>query len=717
MRDIEELERKKSSYNHLLDELCDLKFGKRVDPMKVLPGEIVTNILLDLSRDETEGHVVKNSDMLLSPMMVSRKWRQFIVSEPILWNYIRLVGRKSTSFNLRLHLYRSTGLTITIRLDLLSTNWKSIYPDLLINRDRISEIAFNGNMFRDGEDRDGLRQILKDLGPLTNLRRLRHISEHRDGCYRQNIPCILDYCPTLDEISGFEFSSEDLKMVKGQWSIPELLTRDGLASIVSIAKRIRSIRQITFMPPLSLEPDIMFQSLEQRNEIEWTPLTDGLEWTHLTYLQQGSPAFISLLHSLRGLLHLDITSDLSTVKDTISMIHHLPQLVTFKAFIDLARGDFLLPTDDLHPNFQVQALDLTISNRDFYEHLGDSPEQNQLVQDANQTIKAILQVFPNVSSLTLSLPNIPALSFDLLQETYTGDEMYLDVRYYHVTAITETKVPSSIKKLILCCPVDLVPALSSSSVMHLDILWSETDHYEDSPPVLEERMGLDSWPSLDTLTIAKHCVRWNGHYHSSLRRIVLLRARGSPQSFDEVTAFIRDLAQRTESYPFLEEIELGDWPEWDILIIMLERRNLLANHNIKPLMKLRLPSPLPSNIHRILKELMQCKWTERPSNKELSLAGNVETILNPDIPGCYKCHRILRECSVETAEWNWGVGFESPVPESMKEYPDKDEEVLESWDERSKLWENVYDSLQWREQACADHERVQGQFISVDSYV
>ncbi|PVF94698.1 hypothetical protein CPB86DRAFT_685872, partial [Serendipita vermifera] len=95
-----------------------------------------------------------------------------------------------------------------------------------------------------------------------------------------------------------------------------------------------------------------------------------------------------------------------------------------------------------------------------------------------------------------------------------------------------------------------------------------------------------------------------------------------------ITSFIRELAYRPESYPSLEDIALKECPEWDILMIMLERRNLLTGPSIQPIQKLRLPSKFPRYIFRIVRDLLRCKWAVRPSNKELSMAGNAEIILD-----------------------------------------------------------------------------------------
>ncbi|PVF91705.1 hypothetical protein CPB86DRAFT_680614, partial [Serendipita vermifera] len=88
------------------------------------------------------------------------------------------------------------------------------------------------------------------------------------------------------------------------------------------------------------------------------------------------------------------------------------------------------------------------------------------------------------------------------------------------------------------------------------------------------------------------------------------------------------IACHPESYPSLEHIVLMGCPEWDILMIMLERRNLLSCSSIKRITRLDIKGAYSPKFCSILCNLLKCKWPERPSNRDLSLAGNAEMILD-----------------------------------------------------------------------------------------
>ncbi|PVF90859.1 hypothetical protein CPB86DRAFT_522356 [Serendipita vermifera] len=135
-------------------------------------------------------------------------------------------------------------------------------------------------------------------------------------------------------------------------------------------------------------------------------------------------------------------------------------------------------------------------------------------------------------------------------------------------------------------------------------------------------MDLREWPALEVMTLHNYS-GFIGASFSSLRKITL-----KAHIYSKVTLFIKEIAEAVDRYPYLEEIHMDECPEWDILMIMLERRNILAVPIIKPIRRLSLPSTCPSSVSQLLPGLLAGKWVQRPSNFELSQAGNAKNILN-----------------------------------------------------------------------------------------
>ncbi|PVF96811.1 hypothetical protein CPB86DRAFT_798612 [Serendipita vermifera] len=215
-------------------------------------------------------------------------------------------------------------------------------------------------------------------------------------------------------------------------------------------------------------------------------------------------------------------------------------------------------------------------------------------------------------------------------------------------------------------------------------------------------IDLDLWPSLESIQIGDAMVQWSKFSLVLLRKVTIYEPTHL-LAHNACTAFLRDIAFNPESYPSLEEITLQGFFEWDILMIMLERRNLLTGSSIKKIAKLDIYCPCPSQLYSILCTLLKCKWPERPSNKELSLAGNAEIILDLSLPGCYWCHRMFRPCKLPVESHNPSdADLERHLSlERLMQYPDNDDEILATWATRAILWDTLNEGWGKREKECS----------------
>ncbi|PVF98529.1 hypothetical protein CPB86DRAFT_678343, partial [Serendipita vermifera] len=129
-------------------------------------------------------------------------------------------------------------------------------------------------------------------------------------------------------------------------------------------------------------------------------------------------------------------------------------------------------------------------------------------------------------------------------------------------------------------------------------------------------------------------------------------------------------------------------PEWDILAIMLEHRNLLADSSIRRIKKVSIHAACSPSICQDISDLLKGKWLQRPK-KELSLAGSARNILDLETPGCLMCHRMLRVCNEPTTKRAWKLTKwykDDAVLPRLQKYPDNDKEILDTWETRIKLW-------------------------------
>ncbi|PVG03979.1 hypothetical protein CPB86DRAFT_748504 [Serendipita vermifera] len=263
-------------------------------------------------------------------------------------------------------------------------------------------------------------------------------------------------------------------------------------------------------------------------------------------------------------------------------------------------------------------------------------------------------------------------------------------------------IPNSIQTLLIESAGLLKRLIASPNIRNLEVrllVWRADFMVTKTQDAF---MDLTEWPALEVATLQSNYSRLVGTSFSSLRKITLKSLPYFTKFDTNITLFIKEIAEVVDRYPCLEEIYMDECPEWDILVIMLERRNILAVPIIKPIRRLSLPSTCPSSVSQLLPGLLAGKWVQRPSNFELSQAGNANSILNSAKSGCFACLRILRKCDtpLKAADpADYGDEFMS----KMQDYPHSEDEILATWQKRTELWEYVY-KLEGRLTRCNTQE-------------
>ncbi|PVF94334.1 hypothetical protein CPB86DRAFT_689217, partial [Serendipita vermifera] len=130
----------------------------------------------------------------------------------------------------------------------------------------------------------------------------------------------------------------------------------------------------------------------------------------------------------------------------------------------------------------------------------------------------------------------------------------------------------------------------------------------------------ENWPALERLRVHATAIHWSGTDLKYLR-VLNLSTWVDKVVSNGVTSFLRDLACRPDSYPSLETIHLEECPEWDILVLILERRNLMTNSGARQISSVTFPFPPPYHLAVVIRGLLAGRWTARPSNRELSWLG------------------------------------------------------------------------------------------------
>jgi hypothetical protein len=622
------------SYNQAMDALHKLESSRRLDPMERLPHEIMAEIFLWESFWGPR-YIVH---YMLPLTMVSRRWRDFILSEPLFWTFISLINEKDRDAPILLQLQLSQDLPLTIQVNLPLKGWDSIRQELSKHRNRIQTLIVMQSLTI-GDQQDvglmtkDLQKFLDDLGPLPSLKRLGDASFRiRNLRKPYDIEYLLDRFKSLKYIHNIPLSSDDLRVAKKRLNMDTLITQEDLGTIIPISQSLTGIKKIVFpasgpseAPPLE----------RPRGDFDSNFSFGWRELVHTRHLASISLAFMSQLTSL---INLEIHMDLKTICEISSILHRLSKLQKITAHIaSMQTGHISLPSGIIS-NTSVRSLYIYLNGpTKIALNMNTQESKGHIVNNIDKIPQMLLQIMPKIENLHIDLREFdfsgPTIPFSL-QNYFNGNSLSFYLLGCAILPRKEFRIAPSVRKLSIYGNKGQIFSLSSSSVKYLQYNQHpfSTQEPADSPT---SWIDLNSWPSLEGITVDNSVVEWNKASLQFLRWVNIQDTTGRTRNISpnneikgSITSFIKELACNPCSYPSLEEITLDECPEWDILMIMLERRNLLTVPSIKPIKKLGIPSLYPREILKVLCGLLAARWTERPSNKDLSLAGNAEIILD-----------------------------------------------------------------------------------------
>ncbi|KIM22293.1 hypothetical protein M408DRAFT_291718, partial [Serendipita vermifera MAFF 305830] len=166
-------------------------------------------------------------------------------------------------------------------------------------------------------------------------------------------------------------------------------------------------------------------------------------------------------------------------------------------------------------------------------------------------------------------------------------------------------------------PQDLVSKINCPSLILLDLAVDDPRDTTSREIKLQNKSVFDN---IVTFEIHVPGFQWKLPNCISLRKLHVSSAESAPDA-----NFLASLIFEPWICPLLHEIKLDFLPEWDLLFIMLERRNHLPpSFGITRITNLILPSPIPLTLLTPLTHILSGQFTERPSNRELCFGSFME---------------------------------------------------------------------------------------------
>jgi hypothetical protein len=595
--------------------------------MDRLPHELIRQILLEFFLHETDWGTMEE---ILVLTMVSKKWQNAILSEPHLWNYIVLDNGNENSDLVALQVRLSIPLPLTVRVHLPFERCDTVRPGLFETRQRIQEIIFDFEYLPgdNGDNRKAtdLWTFLDTLGPLPSLRYLR--DTWMDYWSRLDIKKLLDQYPSLEQVTNIPLTSQDLHLAGGRLKIETLLTCEALKTILPILETQINLNTVAFY---ARDPQPR-QEVEVKGSEKESISMHPLGWTEFIYKKRSSQLPFSLLRRLSFLTRLELSIDFDSFNEMAAVLHELQHLDELSiSMFRRVNGSIWKPCE-LSPNLNVRSLGIFTHCHPIRVYNRPENDITEAINDMHNATEAVvttlLRILPNVMTLSLTFDSrrsdFPLFS---LENLFTGDDLTLYLVHKGIQESNSRLIPSSVRTLTLSSDRDVACTFSSKSVKSLTIQGPFlSEEYESKPSDVE--LNLEDWEAVEDIRVYSGLVAWSKSSLQFLRTVSIGMATGKTHRDSIITSFVKDLACRPDAYPSLEEIDMPECPELDILIIMLERRNLRHGPGVKIIRRISFRSPCSFRIRLIISTLLAGKWVQRPSNRDLSLAGNAEVLLD-----------------------------------------------------------------------------------------
>ncbi|CAG8614666.1 13210_t:CDS:2 [Acaulospora colombiana] len=577
------------------------------DPLDFLPHELWTHIisLAILGEESVFDEITPHLVMVM--MLVSRRWEAFLIQTPMFWTNIHIRDDlHDLHADIATCLHLSQDLPLNLYITLQCAGWASIRTILYPHRSRIKalNLLYKSPFGAQSDQVHGLwMSTIRDLSPLLHLTRITkqgpvHVR------WKQNGLQTMQDLVSLRECDGVRFYLESLQWKNLQQAKSLRLKGDFL----------------TAFPVLGENPSLEYLFFSQ-----WDPKNDRsvAEIPHRPLLckslvyQDTRPSFpFGLFPKLPSLQSLHISVGTKLLTHLITEVTSMPQLKMVNLDVFVREDDgFELPTISLKHS-GVHTLRMKFSRVEWDHDLVDFPAIRDLTA-------LLIWALPCIEDLCLNYIRPGEMTNFLQHEGFLNPTELQLCLIGPNEKIHNQWMPPNLTKFQLVCN-SMSPLRGPPSNIKELVLRAG---YINNPEAGKHLMDvLAPWPALERLELTDTCISGTNATLPFLRELKLL---SMPLSITEhFTRFCKDLALSPHNHPYLESISSSHIPEWDILFIMLERRNLYSPPGVHPICKLELPNRIPKGVFDSLHSVLECKTPQRPTNFELSLNGSIEIILD-----------------------------------------------------------------------------------------
>ncbi|KIM26200.1 hypothetical protein M408DRAFT_10036 [Serendipita vermifera MAFF 305830] len=407
----------------------------------------------------------------------------------------------------------------------------------------------------------------------------------------------------------------------------------------------------------------------------------SLGWKRLRWMTGPAQGVFEIIHRLSNLINLEISVNGQMLSALFLWLGEMKCLTHLLLGLGSTCSNFQAPANP-HVSTTINTLDLIFS---YYGSQADRDIADLLFLCCPNTTR--LSLFPSDRSsirIYTSASGFKRLKTMHISPGWWDDEDMSEKK------MTSSDIPASfadsVENLSYFASLDVLKLLFPQRVPKVKHLTLDiTDHGE---------LVLDPlrWPDMETLTVSRRLeMVWSTGIFRHLSSISVYNSVQvlnwkDPWTPKNVTMICRDIALYLDHFPSLRKLRLEVCPEWDILLILLVRRNIRSTPGIPAITTLEISTRCPPLLIECFKAVIQGIPTTLPTYYELSLAGTLEIARDPSVPGCVTCHRALKICGDIKGQRAARYRRTSWLPSQHIEYPEDESEILRTWETRADQW-------------------------------
>ena len=599
----------KREYNQLSLALDGLYQAYPRDRLLSLPPELWTEIIWEVVNEN--GFNMTSTDALLILTLVNSRWRAEIMKHPRLWAHIT-IGRGEADAHAKLQaaLHLSGKVPLQLTINIIPCQWADDLPILRPHIHRIEEIILwrsqRRNYDTDKSAIDFLKRLLCSLGRLPSLQ----IIQCRNHCPLP-LDDIFKSAPNLTYLYGHTLSSVAMKAWIGTpFRGCDIDHRSSGA--VLLHENAIHLQDLTWF---------LYRDANIRRYSSFHSLT---ALKRISAFGAANADLYVMLKRTSSLTTLDISicNGWKDLHPFFNLLEHLPQLFTLRLTLSMVSGKIAFSSLRLVKT-HVQELYVSIYTE------GDESEEKERERFENG--EAVFSVFPalfsdvkrfslksfvlgpRVAAYIASIPRLWSLDLgyvfpgmgDVSIISSSLETLYLDVEAYVLQW--------------------LVPTIDCPSLSRLE--WIQ-DCY-GFPDMFYCWIHDGIRDSVEFLRVKTSNYQWMVSWFHALRR---LQVGGRYYDDNSQSDFLTSFILEPDICPALQELEINFVPEWDLLFLMLERRNYLPlSQGIARIKRLALPISIASALLIPLTDILNGHFAERPSSLELSFCGIMEAYFDPNV--------------------------------------------------------------------------------------